>query len=148
MTHSVLRPSNMNVQHLSHISSQLSSSIFQRPTCNCHLQEVAARILAAALFGDVHDSPLQHFQQRLLHALPTHVACDADVLALLHNLVHLRSNTAAKSEHATQSTAKYLFDGRRIPGAHGTPQECSGPMSTSRSHFFANWQTTRARILL
>ena len=54
------------------------------------LQEVAPGILAAALLGHVHDGALQHLQQRLLHPFPAHISCDADVLALLHNLINLQ----------------------------------------------------------
>ena len=55
-----------------------------------HLQEVAARVLTAALLRHVHDGAFQHLQQGLLHPLAAHIPCDADVLALLHNLVDLQ----------------------------------------------------------
>ena len=68
-----------------------------------HLQEVAAGVLAAALLGHVHDGALQHLQQRLLHALPAHVPRDADVLALLHNLVNLRP-----CDHSSTAWAQHI----------------------------------------
>ena len=69
---------------------RLISSARKAAAQAARLQEVAAGVLAAALLGHVHDGALQHLQQRLLHPLPAHVPRDADILALLHNLINLQ----------------------------------------------------------
>lgn len=43
----------------------------------------------ASLLRHVDHCALQHSQESLLHALPAHVAGDADVLTLLGDLVNL-----------------------------------------------------------
>src|SRR4029077_11477299 len=53
-----------------------------------HLDVLLLRVLAAALRWYVADRALEHFQQRLLHALAADVASDADVLVGLGNLIH------------------------------------------------------------
>ena len=61
------------------------------------LQKVASGVLAAALLGHVHDGALQHLQQGLLHPFPAHISRDADVLALLHNLINLQHQHTASA---------------------------------------------------
>src|SRR5207249_9627876 len=53
------------------------------------LDELLVRMLATALRWDRGRGALEDLQQRLLHALPGHVAGDRRVLALARDLVHL-----------------------------------------------------------
>lgn len=76
---------------------QRVSSMGNSSSKRSHRNELATRVLAAALLRHIDNSALKHLEQGLLHALPADVSGDADVLTPLHNLVNLHEQSAPAS---------------------------------------------------
>src|SRR5262249_12853230 len=71
------------------IESDAGAAADDQDVAGVDLDVLLLGVLAAALWRDVADGPLEHFQQGLLDALAADIAGDADVLAGLGDLVHL-----------------------------------------------------------